>query len=71
MNFDRFLETITGKEKLHNRDGITYQTITKEEPIDQEPDYDENLSSQEESCFTREVAKAIYETLHKKKRRTA
>ena len=45
MNFDRFLETITGKERLHNTDGITYQTITKEEPIDQEPDYDENLSS--------------------------
>ena len=32
-------------------------------------DDDENLSSEEETCFTSEVTKAIYETLHKKKRR--
>ena len=34
-------------------------------------DDDENLSSEEETCFTSEVTKAIYETLHKKKRRRA
>ena len=70
-NFDRFLETITGKETLHDTVGITYQTITEEESIDQEPDDDENRSSEEETCFTREVTKAIHETFHKKKRRRA
>ena len=67
-NFDRFVETITGKETLHDTVGITYQTITEEEPIDQEPGNDENLSSEEENCFTREVTEAIHETLHKKKK---
>ena len=51
-DFNRFLETITGKETLHVAAGITYQTITEEESIDQEPDDDGNLSSEEESCFT-------------------
>ena len=68
-NFDRFVETITGKETLHDTVGITYQTITEEEPIDQEPGNDENLSPKEEKCFTIEVTEAIHETLHKKKRR--
>ena len=68
-NFDRFLETITGKETLHDTVGITYQTITEEESIDQEPDDYENRSSEEETCFTREVTKAIHETFHQKKRR--
>ena len=70
-DFDKFLETITGKETLCNTYGITYQTITEEESIDQEPDDDGNLSSEEESCFTREVTKSIHGTLHKKKRRRA
>ena len=70
-NFDRFVETITGKETLHDTVGITYQTITEEEPTDQEPGDDENLSSEEETCFTREVTEAIHETLDKKKRRRA
>ena len=33
-NFNRFVETITGKETLHDTVGITYQTITEEEPMD-------------------------------------
>ena len=70
-NVARFAETITGKETLHDTVGITYQTITEEEPIDQEPDDDENLSSEEETCSTREVTEAIHETLNKKKRRRA
>ena len=70
-NFDRFVETITGKETLHHTVGITYQTITEEEPTYQEPGDDENLSSKEETCFTREVTEAIHETLDKKKRRRA
>ena len=51
-NFDRFVETITGKETLRDTVDITYQTITEEEPTDQEPGDDENLSSEEETCFT-------------------
>ena len=70
-NFDRFVETITGKETVHDTVGITYQTITEEEPTDQEPGDDENLLSEEETCFTREVTEAIHETLDKKKRRRA
>ena len=70
-DFDRFLETITGKETLHDTVGITYQTITEEESIDQEPDDDENRSSEEETCFTSEVTKVIHETFHKKKRHRA
>ena len=70
-NFDRFVETITGKETLHDTVGITYQTITEEEPIDQESGDDENLSSEEETCITREVTEAIDETFDKKKRRRA
>ena len=68
-NFDRSVDTITGKETLHDTVGITYQTITEEEPIDQEPGNYENLSSEGETCFAREVTEAIQETLHKKKRR--
>ena len=68
-NFERFVETITVKETLHDTVGITCQTITDEEPIDQEPGNDENLSSEVETCFTREVTEAIHETLHQKKRR--
>ena len=48
-DFDRFLETTTGKERLRDTVGITYQTITEEETIDQEPDDNENLSSEEET----------------------
>ena len=70
-NFDRFVETITGKETLRDTVDITYQTITEEEPTDQEPGDDENLSSEKETCFTREVTEAIHETLDKKKRRRA
>ena len=70
-SFDRFVETITGKETVHDTVGITYQTITEGEPTDQEPGDDENLSSEEETCFTREVTEAIHETLDKKKRRRA
>ena len=70
-NFDRFVETITGKETVHDTVGITYQTIREEEPIDQEPGDDENLSSKEETCFIREVTGEIHETLDKKKRRQA
>ena len=33
-NFDRFVETIAGKETLHDTVSITYQTITEEEPTD-------------------------------------
>ena len=66
-NFDRFVETITGKETLHDTVGITYQTITEEEPTDQESRDDENLSSEEETCFAREVTEAIHEILDKKK----
>ena len=68
-NLNRFLETATGKETLHDTVGIAYQTITEDESIDQEPDDDENLSSEEETCFTREVTKPVHETPHKKKRR--
>ena len=66
-DFDMFLETTTGKETLYDTVGITYQTIAEEESVDQEPDDDESLSSEEETCFTREFTKAIHETLHKKK----
>ena len=48
-DFDRFLETTTGKERLRDTVGITYQTITEEETSDQEPDDNENLSSEEET----------------------
>ena len=68
-NFKRFVETITDKETLHDTVGIICQTITDEEPIDQEPGNDENLSSEVETCFTTEVTEAIQETLHQKKRR--
>ena len=47
--------------------GITYQTIIEEEPTDQEPGDDENVLSEEGTCFTREVIEAINETLDKKK----
>ena len=67
-DFDRFVGTITGRETLHNTIVITYQTVTEDESMDQEPDDDENLSSEEETGFTREVIEAIYETLHKRKR---
>ena len=33
-DFDRFVETITGKETLYNTVDITYQTITEEESVD-------------------------------------
>ena len=68
-NTERFVETITGKETLHNAAGILYQTITEEEPMDQERGDDENLLTEEETCCTREDIEAIYKTLHKKKRR--
>ena len=68
-DFDKFPETTTGKETLHDTVGITYQTITEEESIDQETDDDENFPSDEKTCFTTEVTKAIHETPHKKKRR--
>ena len=41
--------------KKHYTVCITYQTITEERSMDQEPDDDKNLSSGEETCFTREV----------------
>ena len=66
-NFDRFVETIAGKETLHDTVGVTYQTITEEEPIDQEPGDDENLSSDGKTCFTRKVTEAIHETLIRRK----
>ena len=69
-DFNRFPpETTTVKETLHDKVGITYQTITEEESIDQEPDDNENPSSKEKTCFTREVTKAIHETPHEKKTR--
>ena len=71
MNFAKFLRT----PFLQNTSGgcfcrwiITIITIIT---IDQKPDDDENLSSGEETCFTREVTEAIHETLHKKKKRRA
>ena len=33
-DFDRFIETITGKKTLHDTLGITYQIITEEESMD-------------------------------------
>ena len=36
--------------------------------MDQEPGDNENLSSKEEKCFTKEVTKGNHETLHRKKR---
>ena len=33
-DFDRFVETITGKETLYDTVDITYQTITEEESVD-------------------------------------
>ena len=70
-NFDRFLETIAGKETLHDTVGITYHTVIEEESMDQEPSEDENPSSEEEKCFTREVTEAIHETLHKTKKKSS
>lgn len=48
--------TLTGsltksKEILHDRVGITYQTVTEEESIDQKSDYDENISSEKKNMF--------------------
>ena len=63
-DFDRFVETITGRETLHDTVDITCQTITEEESMDQEPDNDENLSSEEETCFTREVIEETQETFY-------
>ena len=68
-DFDKFVETITGKETLHDTVGIAYQTITEEELMDREPDDHENLSS--ERYFTTEVTEVIHKTPHKKKRRRA
>ena len=76
-DFDRFPKTTTGKETCNvmkletvcNTVGITCQTITEEETIDEEPDDDENLSSEEKTCFTKEVTKATHETHKKEKRR--
>ena len=62
------VEITTGKKTLHDTVGITYQAITKEEPLDQGPCDDKNLSSEEEICFTREVTKVIQDTYHKRKR---
>ena len=70
-DFSRFLETITDIETLYDTVGATYQNVTEAESMDQEPDDDESLSSEEETCFTREVKEAIHESLHKKKRRPA
>ena len=39
--------------------------------MDQDPGDDEYLSSEEETCYTREVTEAIHETFHKTKRRQA
>ena len=69
-DFDRFPKTTAGKETLCNTVGITCQTISEEETIDEEPDNDENLSSEEKTCFTKEVTKATHETHKKEKRRT-
>ena len=52
-DFDRFVETI------HDTFGITNQTVTEEESMDQKPDNPENLSSEKETCFTREVTEVI------------
>ena len=70
-NFDRFVETITGKETLQDTVGITLQTITGEEPMDQEPGDDENLLSEKETCFKREVTEAHLKNLYKKNSRQA
>ena len=71
-DFNRFPpETTTVKETLHDKVDIKYQTITEEESIDQEPDDNENPSSKEKTCFTREVTKTIHETPHEKKTRRA
>ena len=66
-----FPETTTGKKTLNDTAGITYQAITEEKLIDQEPDDDENFSSEEKTCFKREVIKTIHETPHKEKTRPA
>ena len=68
-DFDRFPKTTTGKETLCNTVGITCQTITKEETIDEEPDDDEKMSSEGKTCFTKEFTKATRETHKKEKRR--
>ena len=70
-NFDRLIETITGKEALHNAVGISYETVTEEESMDQEPGHDENLSSEEETCCIKKIIEIIHKTLHKKNRRQA
>ena len=48
-DFGRFLETTTGKKTLHVTGVITYQIITEEESIYQEPDDGDNLSSEEKT----------------------
>ena len=45
--------------------------VPQKNQFDQELDDDENISSEEETSFTREVTKAIEKTPHKKKRRRA
>ena len=51
MIFTDSLRQLIGKETLHDITGVTQQTITEEESIDQEPDDDENLPSEEKTCF--------------------
>ena len=68
-NFDRFVDTVSGKETLHDTVGIAYQTITEEEPIEQEATDDEHPSA-EETSFIREIIE-VQGSLSKRKRRRA
>ena len=54
---------------LHSAVGILYQTVTEEEPMNQERGDDTNLLPEEETCCKKGVTEAIHKTLHKKKRR--
>ena len=54
---------------LHSAVSILYQTVTEEEPMNQERGDNKNLLPAEETYCKKGVTEAIHKTLHKKKRR--
>ena len=54
---------------LHSAVSILYQTVTEEEPMNQERGDNKNLLPAEETYCKKGVTEALHKTLHKKKRR--
>ena len=66
-DFSRLVEIITGIETSYDTVVVTYQNVTEAESMDQEPDDDENLSSEVKTCFTKQVTEAIHNVFIRRK----